>query len=111
MSSLTIPHSSTEEDSVAAGHAEIYGNGRTDKNTDEQKRSGSAERINHPPHYTMGGVEAISVIDAWKLNFYLGNVLKYICRAGKKENELEDLQKAAWYLNRYVTIVKNEHRA
>ena len=46
--------------------------------------------------------EAIKVIEAWELNFNLGNVLKYVSRAGKKNNETkhEDLTKAIWYLNR-----------
>jgi len=64
------------------------------------------EAINHPTHY--GGAdnpyEAIKVIDAWKLGFNLGNTVKYISRAGKKDPEkvLEDLKKAAWYLNREI---------
>lgn len=64
-----------------------------------------AERVNHPPHY--GGdttYEAIKVIEAWDLGFHLGNAVKYICRAGRKskETELEDLQKAQWYLERRI---------
>jgi len=61
------------------------------------------EKVDHPPHY--GGkddvYEAIKVIEAWGLNFSLGNAVKYICRAGKKPgaSALEDLRKAAWYLN------------
>lgn len=60
--------------------------------------------IDHPAHY--GGAdnpfEAIKVIEAWKLNFALGNAVKYISRAGKKDgvSDVEDLKKAAWYLNR-----------
>jgi c-di-GMP-related signal transduction protein len=59
------------------------------------------EAVEHPDHY--GGqdnqYEAIKVIEAWDLNFSLGNVLKYINRSGKKsDNPLEDLQKAAQYL-------------
>ena len=60
------------------------------------------EAVNHPKHY--GGennpYEHIKVCDAWKLDYRLGNCTKYICRAGKKgDNTLEDLKKAAWYLN------------
>lgn len=67
------------------------------------------ETVNHPQHY--GGdttYEAIKVIDAWELGFCLGNVVKYISRAGKKEasKELEDLEKAAWYLNRRIEKLK-----
>jgi Protein of unknwon function (DUF3310) len=66
----------------------------------------SEEMVNNPLHY--GGVdnpyEAIKVIEAWKLDFHLGNTVKYISRAGKKnpEKELEDLNKAAWYLQRRI---------
>jgi hypothetical protein len=61
------------------------------------------EKINHPQHY--GGdntYEAIKVIEHYNLDFHLGNVLKYILRADKKGNELEDLKKAQWYLNRKI---------
>jgi hypothetical protein len=60
--------------------------------------------VNHPVHY--GGedntYEAIKVIEAWELDFHLGNVVKYISRAGKKGSKIEDLKKAQWYLNRAV---------
>ena len=68
-----------------------------------------AEKVNHPDHY--GGennpYEAIKVIEAWDLNFHLGNVVKYISRAGKKsKNSVEDLKKAEWYLSRYVQFIQ-----
>ena len=60
--------------------------------------------VDHPSHY--GGAdnpyEAIKVIEAWQLGFCLGNTVKYISRAGKKSSALEDLKKAAWYLNREI---------
>lgn len=64
------------------------------------------DAVNHPAHY--GGenspYEAIKVIEAWGLGFNIGNTVKYISRAGLKDpdRELEDLQKAAWYLNREI---------
>lgn len=63
------------------------------------------EAVNNPKHY--GGdttYEAIKVIEAWELNFHLGNVVKYINRAGKKDitKTKEDLLKAKWYLDRYI---------
>jgi hypothetical protein len=61
------------------------------------------ETINHPAHY--GGdvpYEAIKVIEVWRLGFCLGNCIKYIARADHKGNRLEDLRKAAWYLNREI---------
>ena len=70
------------------------------------------EQVNHPNHY--GGnnnpYEAIKVIEAWNLDFCLGNVIKYISRAGKKENNstIQDLQKAAWYLNRRIEELNND---
>lgn len=66
--------------------------------------------VNHPAHY--GGekdtYEAIKVIDAWGLGFSLGNAIKYICRAGKKENNsrLQDLEKAQWYLQHEIELEK-----
>ena len=60
--------------------------------------------IDHPDHY--GGAEdpyeAIKVIEAWRLGFCLGNTVKYICRAERKADAIEDLRKAAWYLNREI---------
>lgn len=60
--------------------------------------------INNPKHYNNGSIEAITVIEDWKLNFNLGNVIKYISRAGKKDpsKEKEDLEKALWYLKREI---------
>ena len=66
------------------------------------------ESINHPEHYGDGKYEAINVIEAWNLGFSLGNVVKYISRAGKKdpEREIEDLEKAKWYLERHIQNLK-----
>lgn len=66
----------------------------------------SAERINHPAHYGGDTVyEAIKVIEAWGLGFCLGNTVKYIARAGRKDeaSDIEDLKKARWYLDREIT--------
>lgn len=63
------------------------------------------DQVNHPKHYSdAGGFEPIKVIEAWELGFCLGNTVKYISRAGKKagNSELQDLQKAAWYLQRRI---------
>jgi hypothetical protein len=70
------------------------------------------ESVNHPDHY--GGAdnvyEAIKVIDAWSLGFALGNTVKYISRAGKKDQskELEDLKKALWYLQHHINQLENK---
>ena len=64
------------------------------------------EAVNHPAHY--GGennpYEAIKVIEAWDADFCIGNTLKYLARAGKKngQSSLQDLQKAKWYLDRKI---------
>ena len=60
--------------------------------------------INHPSHYTDGKIEVIDFIEDKQLNFHRGNAIKYIARAGKKnkEAEIEDLEKAAWYINREI---------
>src|SRR5690606_29976788 len=69
------------------------------------------ETVNHPDHY--GGednpYEAIKVIEAWGLGFCLGNTVKYIARAGKKDpaRELEDLEKSRWYLDRRIQQLRN----
>ena len=63
-----------------------------------------SKTIDHPDHY--GGAdnpyEAIKVIEAWDLGFCLGNAVKYIARAGKKGDRINDLKKAIWYLQREV---------
>ncbi len=58
------------------------------------------DNVNHPPHYKVGGIETIDFIEAKKLNYNLGNVIKYITRADHKGSRDEDLKKALWYLNR-----------
>lgn len=58
--------------------------------------------IDHPKHYTRGGIEAIDAIEAWGLGFNLGNVVKYVARAGHKGEALEDLRKARWYIEREI---------
>ena len=68
------------------------------------------EKVNHPAHY--GGAdnpyEAIKVIEAWNLNFNLGNTVKYIARSGKKDELLQELEKARWYLDREIKKLKPE---
>jgi len=65
------------------------------------------DMVNHPPHYTAGGIETIDFIEAKKLGYNLGNVIKYITRSDLKGSQLEDLEKALWYLNREI---KNQKR-
>ena len=68
------------------------------------------EKVNHPDHYNSGKFEAIEVIgDAgYGEGFCLGNVLKYVLRAKHKEDEIEDLKKARWYLDYWITLLEAE---
>lgn len=61
--------------------------------------------INHPSHYTRGKIEVIDFIEDQHLPYHLGNVIKYIARAGYKGDKFEDLKKARWYLDRYINEV------
>ena len=70
----------------------------------EKMRSPSDDMVNSPTHYTSGGIETIDFIEAKELDYCLGNCVKYISRAGKKnEKKLEDLNKAMWYLKRAIS--------
>tara|TARA_R110000803_G_scaffold109199_1_gene177583 strand:- start:19270 stop:19536 length:267 start_codon:yes stop_codon:yes gene_type:complete len=65
--------------------------------------------VNHPEHYggEVNPYEAIKVIEAWELGFCLGNTIKYISRAGKKDNIVQELEKALWYLEREIKNQKS----
>lgn len=78
----------------------------------------SYEKVNQPKHYSGDGVTAMQIIEAFSLNFALGNVIKYALRAGRKpgEEEVQDLEKATWYLQREleaarVRAVTHENKA
>ena len=60
--------------------------------------------VNHPAHYTAGGIEVIDFLESWNFPFHLANAIKYICRAGRKDKNktAEDLRKAIWYIERYI---------
>lgn len=66
--------------------------------------------VNHPSHYTSGRIEVIDFIEDRRLPYHLGNVVKYVARAGKKDPDktVEDLQKAAWYLARYIQLLAGQ---
>lgn len=77
----------------------------------DQKTGEQADMVNHPAHYGGGDnpYEVIKVIEAWGLGFVLGNSVKYIARAGRKHDDvLEDLEKAAWYLNHEIVRLRQE---
>jgi hypothetical protein len=64
--------------------------------------------VQHPAHYTTGKIECIDYIEAKGLGYHLGNAVKYITRAGKKDPEktIEDLEKAVWYIQRKIELLK-----
>ena len=76
----------------------------SDRNSDKAN-----DAVNHPSHYT-DGIEVIDYIESKHFPYHLGNAVKYISRAGKKNpNEtITDLQKAVWYLNRYIGLLQKE---
>ena len=61
------------------------------------------DNVNHPSHYNHGNIEVIDAINDWKLNFALGNVVKYVARADHKGRPVEDLKKAKFYLEYEIT--------
>lgn len=66
------------------------------------------DNVSHPSHYTFGKIEVIDFIEDKKLGFHLGNAVKYISRAGRKDADktVEDLRKAVWYINRQIQILE-----
>jgi hypothetical protein len=62
----------------------------------------SHDPVNHPTHYCVNGLECIDVIEALNLNYHFSNAFKYLWRAGRKDPVYQDIQKAVWYLNRWL---------
>lgn len=75
------------------------------KSTEETQKK---DIINHPEHYTKGGIEVREFIDSWHLDFNSGNVIKYVVRAPYKGTELQDLKKAQNYLNHLIELKEKE---
>lgn len=71
------------------------------------------DSVNHPSHYNDGKIEVIEYIEDQKLDFCLGNAIKYISRAGKKnrDKEVEDLKKAIWYIDRRIKQIERASEA
>lgn len=69
-----------------------------------------SDSVNHPSHYNTGKIEVIEFIEDQKLGYHLGNTVKYVARAGKKDPAkfIEDLEKASWYLTRKIHELKSE---
>lgn len=87
------------------------------ENRDEKQEYCQDVMVNHPPHYTDGGIEVIDYIKAKNLDFCLGNAVKYISRAGKKrdaemteiEKTIQDLKKAIYYINKEIEWLNNSN--
>jgi hypothetical protein len=64
--------------------------------------------VDHPSHYNIGKIEVIDFIEDQGLGFHLGNVVKYVSRAGRKnaQETIADLEKAEWYLKRYIELLQ-----
>lgn len=76
--------------------------GRLPKAKRGRPRKVVTDNVNSPTHYRAGGIETIDFIEAKKLGYNLGNVVKYVSRADYKGRLIEDLKKAEWYLKREI---------
>jgi hypothetical protein len=81
----------------------------------KQRMKTKPDLVNNPPHYTVGGIETIDYIKAKLtpeefIGYLKGNVIKYTSRAGKKDDVIQDLEKAQWYMNRQIKELKGESK-
>ncbi len=94
----------------------VYRNGMAQTNGEPVEDIPDAEEIpdnvNHPAHYTFGSIEVIDAIEGLLLPYHLGNAVKYIARAGRKDptKTEEDLRKAIWYINRYIEFLGKQKK-
>ena len=63
------------------------------------------DMVNHPPHYTQGGIETIDFIEAKEFNYRIGNAVKYLTRYRDKGTPVQDLEKAIWYIRREISAL------
>lgn len=77
---------------------------------DSQERKEVLDVVNNPSHYEGSHLEVIDIIEDFNLGFHLGNAIKYILRAGKKDDMIQDLKKAIWYLERECNKSKVNER-
>ena len=97
--------------SWGSGYLEIERDKAIKATEDAMSDDNKPDLVNHPPHYTQhpSGVECIQVTEHF--NFCRGNAIKYIWRAGEKGSEIEDLKKAAWYINREIERLEEQREA
>jgi len=98
----------TKSDPVAKKLHGEYFKESLDLNRDRAQLAKLPERVNHPSHYNQGKYEVIDVIQDWGLDFTEGNVVKYLARSKYKENRIEDLKKARWYLDYLINHLEKE---
>lgn len=104
-----MPEEVTESDPKAKKLHGEYFKEALDLNTDRVQLAKLPERVNHPSHYNQGKYEVIDVIQDWGLDFVEGNVVKYVARSKYKDNRLEDLKKARWYLDYLIQNLEKEN--
>jgi hypothetical protein len=94
-------HISSSDNSVEKAMELAYqaGKGRI-RNPQITMQEPKSDPVNHPAHYKVGGIETIDFIEAKRLNYNMGNAVKYITRADHKGSRKQDLEKAIWYLKR-----------
>lgn len=91
-------------------YADAYTEDQTRRGLEDLERY-NHNSANHPDYYGGEGniYEAIKIIEAYDLNFSLGNVIKYVLRAGKKnESAIEDLEKAARYIQFQIDYLRRQ---
>jgi hypothetical protein len=103
----------TEEELTPAERLEASEKPNVEVMVKPKKTKPKADMVNHPPHYTVGGIETIDYIKAKLtpeefIGYLKGNVIKYTSRAGKKDDIVQDLEKAQWYMNRQIKALKGE---
>ena len=69
-----------------------------------------SDNVNHPAHYTTGKIEVIDFIEDKNFDYHEGNAIKYISRSKFKKNQIEDLKKAVWYLNRKIWLLETDKK-
>ena len=92
------------EEQINEHYSILFGNEESAPEYPEDSVEPATDPVNRPAHYTDGKIEVIDYIEDKKLGFCLGNAIKYISRAGKKDpsKEIEDLKKAKWYIERRI---------
>jgi len=92
----------TNELEICTIHSYAFPKGSNCRDCIAEKKAKPHDMVNHPKHYTShpSGVECIQITE--HMGFNLGNAMKYVWRADEKGNDVEDLRKAVWYINREI---------